>query len=157
MRFAFCWSPQVSLDVARLVHYMAHSPLGSLLMRDFRFQQFVMVNGTLKITDLDDVSADEPRCINGKLDCAVKTARANLSLPCVSARCKGFNAQKNLASICNYFLGPMLLPGAPVKLQGSLRGVLLELQMLRIGSGSLVRQLELAMKTFKGRSKDFRT
>lgn len=43
------------LGVAKILHLLAHSPIGSLAMNDFRRQQFVIVDGVLKLSDVDDI------------------------------------------------------------------------------------------------------
>jgi protein kinase domain-containing protein len=50
------------LGVDRLLHHLAHSPLGSLAMNDLRRQQFVLAEGVLKLSDVDDMGVTEPRC-----------------------------------------------------------------------------------------------
>lgn len=49
-------------NVARLLYHLAHSPLGSLAMNDLRRQQFVLVDGSLKLSDVDDMGVAEPFC-----------------------------------------------------------------------------------------------
>lgn len=41
---------------------MASSHYGSLAMNDFRRQQFVLVNGSLKLSDVDDLGFGDPAC-----------------------------------------------------------------------------------------------
>jgi protein kinase domain-containing protein len=53
---------QLALGIAQILHHLAHSPLGSLSMNDFRRQQFVLVGGTLKLSDVDDLGVGEPEC-----------------------------------------------------------------------------------------------
>ena len=136
------------MDLARLVHYMANSPLGSLLIRDFRFPQFVWVSGDLKLTDLDDVDNEEPGCTSSQ-QCIVGTTKTNRSLSCVDGRCRGFNAVKNMASICNLFLSHILMPGAPGNLGGYLEDVLQNVQMLQMNSEQLVWRLEYVVEILK--------
>jgi hypothetical protein len=61
---------QLALGIAQILHHLAHSPLGSLSMNDFRRQQFVLVGGTLKLSDVDDLGVDEPGC-ETDADCTV--------------------------------------------------------------------------------------
>lgn len=58
---------QVALDIAEIIHYLAHSPLGSLKMADFSKQQFIKVGTSLKRTDADDLVLENAnnKC-NGK-------------------------------------------------------------------------------------------
>jgi protein kinase domain-containing protein len=56
-------------DLANLVHYAEHSPVGVLGLPDLRRPQFVLVNGNMKLTDLDDIIVGEPVCITNA-DCS---------------------------------------------------------------------------------------
>lgn len=51
-------------DLASLIHYAQNSPLGSLRLADLRRPQFVLLNGRLKLVDLDDVFVGEPACFS---------------------------------------------------------------------------------------------
>ena len=59
----FMSSFQISYGLCKLVHYLAHSPYGSLVLSDYRRQQFVLIDGDLKLTDLDDIGFTEPFCL----------------------------------------------------------------------------------------------
>ena len=53
---------QLIVDLARLVDFAQHSPLGVLVLSDLRRPQFVLVNGRMKLSDLDDILIGEPTC-----------------------------------------------------------------------------------------------
>lgn len=53
---------QLALGVARVLHHLAHSSLGSLAMREVTSQQFVLADGELKLSDADDLEMLEPPC-----------------------------------------------------------------------------------------------
>ena len=55
---------QISYDITKLVHFMSKASGDTFVMNDFRRQQFVLVNGSLKLSDVDDVGFDEPSCIS---------------------------------------------------------------------------------------------
>lgn len=81
----------------RLLHYLAHSPLGSVTLLDFRPRQFVLVGGVLKVTDLDDASVEETPCSpSSPLDCLMEFPARNFTLPCHKGRCQGINEKRNL-------------------------------------------------------------
>lgn len=67
----FCFILQIAYDVVSILQHLAHSPLGSLLMKDFRRQQFVIVGDTLKLSDVDDIVLGDPKCISDK-DCILE-------------------------------------------------------------------------------------
>ena len=75
---------------ADLLDYLQHSPLGSLGMNDFKFDNFLFADGHIKISDYDDMNIDEPVC-KANRDC-------KLSLPCIKGHCKGFNVANNMKS-----------------------------------------------------------
>ncbi|KAL8185332.1 UNVERIFIED_CONTAM: hypothetical protein K2H54_047071 [Gekko kuhli] len=89
-RFRICFS------LVRLLHYLAHSPLGSVTLLDFRPRQFVIVDGELKVTDLDDASIDETSCTSNR-DCFMEFPARNFTLPCsVEGKCQSMNEKRNL-------------------------------------------------------------
>lgn len=53
---------QLARDVGRLLFQLVNSPLGPVLMKDFRREQFVLVGGTLKLSDVDDLTIGDPPC-----------------------------------------------------------------------------------------------
>lgn len=89
-------SSQVCLDLVRLLHFLSRSPLGSVALLDFQPRQFVTVGGELKLTDLDDASAEETAC-QSRADCTLQFPNRNFSLPC-SARgvCEGLSEKRNI-------------------------------------------------------------
>ncbi|KAF2984947.1 hypothetical protein EK904_013183 [Melospiza melodia maxima] len=83
-------------SLVRLLHYLAHSPLGSVTLLDFRPRQFVIVDGELKVTDLDDASVEESSCTSNS-DCFMEFPARNFTLPCsVEGRCQSMNEKRNL-------------------------------------------------------------
>lgn len=57
---------QVIQDLAQLIHYSSSQILG---LADLRRPQFVLVNGRLKLADLDDILIGEPSCTS-TLNCS---------------------------------------------------------------------------------------
>lgn len=99
--FAF----QICLSLVRLLHYLAHSPLGSVTLLDFRPRQFVLVDGELKVTDLDDASIEESSCTSNS-DCFMEFPARNFTLPCsVEGRCQSMNEKRNLYNAYRYMMG----------------------------------------------------
>ncbi|KAG7511245.1 Extracellular tyrosine-protein kinase PKDCC [Solea senegalensis] len=104
---------RVCLDLARLLHFLSQSPLGSVALLDFQPRQFVTVAGELKLTDLDDASAEETAC-RGVADCTLQFPHRNFTLPC-SARgvCEGLNEKRNIYNAYRYFFTYLLPHQAP--------------------------------------------
>lgn len=132
---------RICLGLARLLHYLAHSPLGSLFIRDFKLSQFILVSGEVKLTDFDDVDNEEPRC-SADRDCVVRGIAKNKTLKCVSGRCQGVVAATNLDNACRNVISHVLVPGAPKKLRGHLKEVKQNLQRLIWNTDTFVWHLE---------------
>lgn len=89
-------TPQICLSLGRLLHHLAHSPLGSVTLLDFRPRQFVLVDGELKVTDLDDARVEETPCASSA-DCILEFPARNFTLPCsAQGWCEGMNEKRNL-------------------------------------------------------------
>ncbi|KAI8496479.1 hypothetical protein Bbelb_257780 [Branchiostoma belcheri] len=84
---------KIAIDLAGLLDYLEHSPMGSLLMADFKVEQFVWVGGKVKLTDLDDVSNVERKCMVNS-DCQID--RKDVGVPCANGSCNGLNAKHNM-------------------------------------------------------------
>lgn len=132
---------QLCLGLARLIQYLARSPLGSLLIRDFKLTQFVLVSGEIKLTDFDDVDNEEPGCLTN-IDCVVKGSKQNKTLPCDQGRCSGVIAAKNLDNVGRNFINHILVPGAPEHLKVYLKEIKYNIQRLTWDSETLVWHLE---------------
>lgn len=90
------FSPQVCLGLVRLLHFLSESPLGSVALLDFQPRQFVMVEGELKLTDLDDATTREPLC-RTDADCLLQFPLRNFSARCSErGLCEGMNEMRNL-------------------------------------------------------------
>ncbi|XP_045919268.1 extracellular tyrosine-protein kinase PKDCC-like [Micropterus dolomieu] len=104
---------RVCLDLVRLLHFLSQSPLGSVALLDFQPRQFVTVSGELKLTDLDDASAEETPC-QTDTDCTLQFPHRNFTLPC-SARgvCEGLSEKRNIYNAYRYFFTYLLPHQAP--------------------------------------------
>uniref|UniRef100_A0A3B4B1I2 Protein kinase domain-containing protein n=1 Tax=Periophthalmus magnuspinnatus TaxID=409849 RepID=A0A3B4B1I2_9GOBI len=103
---------RVCLDLVHLLHFLSSSPLGSVALLDFQPRQFVMVSGTLKLTDLDDVSAEPTQC-QTNADCTLFFPQRNFSIPCVRGLCEGLNQKRNMYNAYRYFFTYLLPHQAP--------------------------------------------
>ena len=65
-----------ALELADLLDYLQRSPLGSLVIPDFKEGHFVIVNSSLKLIDLDDVNNVEPACEAASAPAAAAVAAA---------------------------------------------------------------------------------
>ncbi|XP_015234717.1 PREDICTED: extracellular tyrosine-protein kinase PKDCC [Cyprinodon variegatus] len=104
---------RVCLDLVRLLHFLSWSPLGSVGLLDFQPRQFVIVSGQLKLTDLDDVSTEEPAC-RTDADCVLQFPHRNFTLPCSSQGvCEGLNEKRNIYNAYRFFFTYLLPHQAP--------------------------------------------
>lgn len=93
---------QVCLDLVRLLHFLSRSPLGSIGLLDFQPQQFVTVSGELKLTDLDDGSAEETPC-QTDADCTLQFPQRNFSVACsAQGSCERLNEKRNIYNAYRY-------------------------------------------------------
>uniref|UniRef100_A0A8D2E1Q4 Protein kinase domain containing, cytoplasmic n=1 Tax=Sciurus vulgaris TaxID=55149 RepID=A0A8D2E1Q4_SCIVU len=89
---------RICLSLGRLLHHLAHSPLGSVTLLDFRPRQFVLVDGELK----------ETPCASSA-DCILEFPARNFTLPCsAQGWCDGMNEKRNLYNA--YSAPPSLRP-----------------------------------------------
>ncbi|XP_017320497.1 extracellular tyrosine-protein kinase PKDCC [Ictalurus punctatus] len=115
---------RICLSLARLLHYLAHSPLGSLTLLDFRPRQFVLVDGELKVTDLDDASVEDTPCsASSPADCLLEFPARNFTLPCSSGYCQGINEKRNLYNAYRFFFTYLLPHSAPSALRPLLANI----------------------------------
>ncbi|XP_028352691.1 extracellular tyrosine-protein kinase PKDCC isoform X4 [Physeter macrocephalus] len=108
---------RICLSLGRLLHHLAHSPLGSVTLLDFRPRQFVLVDGELKVTDLDDARVEETPC-TGSADCTLEFPARNFTLPCsAQGWCEAMNEKRNLYNAYRFFFTYLLPHSAPSSLR----------------------------------------
>ncbi|KAK7078404.1 hypothetical protein SK128_025582 [Halocaridina rubra] len=110
---------RLAYDVGKILQHLALSPLGSLLMKDFRRQQFVLVDGIIKLSDVDDLVIGDPRCSFDN-DCLMKdenTDNVIVNLTCEEGRCSGFNSRLNAVYAGRHFMRYMMPYGCPEGLE----------------------------------------
>ncbi|MGH0184518.1 UNVERIFIED_CONTAM: hypothetical protein FKN15_014112 [Acipenser sinensis] len=133
---------EICLSLVRLLHYLAHSPLGSITLLDFRPRQFVIVDGELKVTDLDDASADEAPC-SSSADCFMEFPARNFTLHCSSqGLCQSINEKRNLYNAYRFFFTYLLPHSAPTALRPLLDTIVNSTGELRWGIDETLSELE---------------
>jgi protein kinase domain-containing protein len=93
-------------------HYLANSPLGSLRIRDFKMDHFLMVNSTIKMIDLDDVDNIEPSCDAYTAESNTRRHPCRYGITCEMGLCQGHNAKRNMERANELFLRHLLSPNA---------------------------------------------
>ncbi|XP_009557797.2 extracellular tyrosine-protein kinase PKDCC isoform X1 [Cuculus canorus] len=140
---------RICLSLVRLLHYLAHSPLGSVTLLDFRPRQFVIVDGELKVTDLDDASIEESSCSSNS-DCFMEFPARNFTLPCsVEGRCQSMNEKRNLYNAYRFFFTYLLPHSAPSSLRPLLDKIVNATGELQWGIDETAAQLERVLNLYK--------
>ncbi|XP_038816340.1 extracellular tyrosine-protein kinase PKDCC isoform X1 [Salvelinus namaycush] len=141
---------RICLSLVRLLHYLAHSPLGSVTLLDFRPRQFVLVAGELKVTDLDDASTEEAPCSpSSTSDCVMEFPARNFTLPCSRGRCLGINEKRNLYNAYRFFFTYLLPHSAPPTLRPLLDKIVNSTGELIWGIDETLLQLEEVLYLYR--------
>ncbi|KAM9391319.1 LOW QUALITY PROTEIN: extracellular tyrosine-protein kinase PKDCC-like, partial [Salvelinus alpinus] len=141
---------RICLCLVRLLHYLAHSPLGSVTLLDFRPRQFVLVAGELKVTDLDDASTEEAPCSpSSTSDCVMEFPARNFTLPCSRGRCLGINEKRNLYNAYRFFFTYLLPHSAPPTLRPLLDKIVNSTGELIWGIDETLLQLEEVLYLYR--------
>uniref|UniRef100_A0A8C6ZBY9 Extracellular tyrosine-protein kinase PKDCC-like n=1 Tax=Nothoprocta perdicaria TaxID=30464 RepID=A0A8C6ZBY9_NOTPE len=139
----------ICLSLVKLLFYLAHSPLGSIVLLDFQPRQFVMVDGNLKVTDMDDASTEELSCKEDN-DCTLEFPTKSFPLKCSAVgKCEGINEKKNLFNAYRYFFTYLLPHSAPLPLQPFLRDILNATGDLRYGINETLKAFEKVLHLYK--------
>uniref|UniRef100_A0A8D2KXL2 Extracellular tyrosine-protein kinase PKDCC n=1 Tax=Varanus komodoensis TaxID=61221 RepID=A0A8D2KXL2_VARKO len=140
---------RICLSLVRLLHYLAHSPLGSVTLLDFRPRQFVIVNGELKVTDLDDASIEESSCSSNR-DCFMEFPARNFTLLCsVEGECQSMNEKRNLYNAYRFFFTYLLPHSAPSSLRPLLDVIVNATGELQWGIDETAAHLERVLHLYK--------
>ncbi|XP_063003719.1 extracellular tyrosine-protein kinase PKDCC-like [Elgaria multicarinata webbii] len=140
---------KICLELVELLYYLANSPLGSIALLDFQPRQFVIVNGLLKVTDLDDVSTEELPC-KADEDCALEFPTKSFAFQCAAhGKCEGINEKRNLFNAYRYFFMYLLPHTAPFTLQPILAGILNATGDLRYGANETLRAFQKVLHLYK--------
>ncbi|XP_072423940.1 extracellular tyrosine-protein kinase PKDCC-like [Chiloscyllium punctatum] len=140
---------RICLSLMKLLHYLAHSPLGSVLLLDFQPRQFVLVDGELKVTDLDDVSTEELPCTTDS-DCVIEFPTRSFSLRCAAdGKCHKINEKRNLYNAFRFFLTYLLPYGAPSTLRPLLWKIMNATGDLQYGINETLEAFEEVLYLYK--------
>ncbi|XP_041487300.1 extracellular tyrosine-protein kinase PKDCC [Microtus oregoni] len=140
---------RICLSLGRLLHHLAHSPLGSVTLLDFRPRQFVLVNGELKVTDLDDARVEETPC-STVADCILEFPARNFTLPCsAQGWCEGMNEKRNLYNAYRFFFTYLLPHSAPPSLRPLLDTIVNATGELTWGVDETLAQLEMVLHLYR--------
>ncbi|XP_060269886.1 extracellular tyrosine-protein kinase PKDCC isoform X4 [Ovis aries] len=131
---------RICLSLGRLLHHLAHSPLGSVTLLDFRPRQFVLVDGELKVTDLDDARVEETPC-TGNADCILEFPARNFTLPCsAQGWCEAMNEKRNLYNAYRFFFTYLLPHSAPPSLRPLLDSIVNATEYQRLPDSTIPQE-----------------
>ncbi|PVD25591.1 hypothetical protein C0Q70_13249 [Pomacea canaliculata] len=156
---------RISYDLTRLLDFLSRSARGALAMNDFRRQQFVLVHGALKLSDVDDAGFDEPSCRSDN-ECDLHFSSSNFTkrLACVEGRCQGYNEYRNMFNAGRHFTTFLLPHGAPPALRPLISDVVGTFENCSLTTRELVTWMDKVVHLYKtGRylnrtaAKDFET
>ncbi|XP_078089323.1 extracellular tyrosine-protein kinase PKDCC-like [Mustelus asterias] len=140
---------RICLSLVKLLHYLAHSPLGSVLLLDFQPRQFVIVDGELKVTDLDDVSTEELSC-QADSDCVLEFPTRSFNLRCTAeGKCHQINEKRNLYNAFRFFFTYLLPYSAPSALTPLLCEIMNATGDLRYGINKTLEAFEEVLYLYK--------
>ncbi|XP_064485768.1 extracellular tyrosine-protein kinase PKDCC-like [Ornithodoros turicata] len=139
---------RVGLGLARLLSYMSEDARGPILVTDFRRQQFVLHDGEIKLSDLDDVAYGDPAC-SAALDCEIVTG---VQVQCVSGSCQNFAERSNVLKTGRHFLNFLLMPSVPQLLEHRVHQIMDAYQNASWSARKLLQETELVAKLFSNGS-----
>jgi len=131
---------KISIDLVDLLIYLDDTSIGSLLIKDFRIEQLVLKDGTLKLTDLDDLDGRKKTC-RTEYDCLIGGPTVNTTVPCKYQRCQGYSKTLNLYNFYKVFLDYSLYFDNPVWISEDLKAIAKRVAAFRISVQDLQTEL----------------
>ena len=97
---------KTAVELTHLLNYLQNSPIGSMLVADFKPEHFLMKDGHIKLIDLDDLTSEEPKCTTVQQQS--DKAPCKYMLKCTANHCDGYNAKQNLRNFHTLFFDKLL-------------------------------------------------
>ncbi|KAM7078498.1 extracellular tyrosine-protein kinase PKDCC isoform 4-T4 [Molossus nigricans] len=111
--------------------------------------QFVLVDGELKVTDLDDARVEETPCASSA-NCILEFPARNFTLPCsTQGWCEGMNEKRNLYNAYRFFFTYLLPHSAPPSLRPLLDSIVNATGELTWGVDETLAQLEKVLHLYR--------
>eukprot|EP00794_Sanderia_malayensis_P015910 gene15910-17510_t len=139
---------KMSLDLIDLMLFFETSPLGALHMKDFRIDQFVLANGKIKLTDLDDIDGRQKQC-SSTSECFVGGRTTNKTLPCEDGLCSGYVTMSNLYHLDKVFLDYSLNYDNPEWLKDDLKVISQKVKSFLVGFEGLRAEVQGVVENIK--------
>lgn len=126
-------------ELADLMYYLDHSPLGSVRQKAMLFRHFVFIDAHLSMIDMDSVALDEGGCRDPP------TRKCELGTQCntTTNKCDGFNAKSNLFVMYNIFSDLLIAPRHyPSQLKSAMEQINSRLAQYSFTTEELVKKLK---------------
>lgn len=124
-----------ALQLADLLFYLEHSPIGSILVKKLQAEQFLITEDIIKLSDVYNIIAIEPRC---KSSYKHTNPGCDLNIQCRNGTCAGINAKLNMKQFYDIILQKLLDPAAyPVSVQGEIADIQSSLNKMSINANNL--------------------
>lgn len=137
---------RISLGLSRLLKHLASFD-EPIALNDFRRQQFVVVDGELKLIDVDDVGLQEPKCNN--TPCCFTITNKTMCVPCTDAICQGYNEKMNILKTGGHFIRHILPHGAPSNLKSMTLKITSAFEFAYWNSDNILKEMENLATSFK--------
>lgn len=137
------------MGLSRLLKHLA-SFEEPIALNDFRRQQFVVIDGELKLIDVDDVGLREPKC--NQKPCCFNVSEANnktVCVLCVNGICQGYNEKMNILKTGGHFIRHILPHGAPSGLNTQALRITSAFELASWHSASILTEMENLAFAFK--------
>ncbi len=121
---------KTAIELADLLHYIEHSPLGSLHMWDFKYAHFRLKDGQVKVTNIDGIGLSEKQCQSTSKIC-------KFGIQCEGGFCEGYNAKANIANMHRLFFAPLLFRNTSGEVVDRHRRVILDELQRRLDTNSI--------------------
>lgn len=129
----YSWPVRIEVlhQMALILSYLEHSPLGSIRLQKLNSEDFVIVGDQVKLADLDDIYIDEYPCLIIAECYSYIGGREIPGVRCHGNRCLGLNAKLNLKLATDRVLIPLMNnpPSSAKKVIGQIQAQLQSLEM----------------------------
>ncbi|XP_019627572.1 PREDICTED: extracellular tyrosine-protein kinase PKDCC-like [Branchiostoma belcheri] len=140
---------RISLGLAQLLAHLNSSPIGPVILHDFKLQQFVLVNGEVKLADLDDADSYAPNCALDS-DCALEFPGTSFQLSCdKQGKCSSWSDKSNLYNAYRYFFVYLLPFEVPEALKPLVDEVMNKTATLQWSSEETAAHMERILELYQ--------